>query len=378
MPGSYEVWRGVRGLPTRLVLHGAVVTALISGATAFIASDKALTVTIDGKPKHIHTFASTVGGVLDEEGITVGQRDVVAPGLDAKVTDGTRIAVRYGRLISVNVDGKDRTVWVTALNVQEALDQLGIRDSQAFVSVSRSSLIGREGLEFDVRLPRSVKLTVEGKSRKIQTTAATAGDAVEAAGVPLGKRDLVLPGREAYPDEGDHIRVFKITGKVLARSESIAYRTRTVADGSMYEGEEKVTQTGKNGVRKVRYEYVWKGGKWVLKRELVATTLTKPVSRVVRVGTKDRPVSTGGGGGSGSGLNWAALAECESGGNPRAVSPNGLYFGLYQFALGTWESVGGSGNPIDASPAEQTHRAQILYDQAGDGPWPVCGSRLYT
>ena len=56
-----------------------------------------------------------------------------------------------------------------------------------------------------------------------------------------------------------------------------------------------------------------------------------------------------------SSLNWAALARCESGGDPRLV--DGPYYGLYQFTIGTWRSVGGRGLPSNASPAEQTHRA---------------------
>ena len=76
------------------------------------------------------------------------------------------------------------------------------------------------------------------------------------------------------------------------------------------------------------------------------------------------------------GLNWAALAECESGGNPQAVSPNGRYRGLYQFDLSTWRSVGGTGDPIDHSSAEQTRRAQRLYAERGRSPWPVCGKHL--
>jgi soluble lytic murein transglycosylase-like protein len=89
------------------------------------------------------------------------------------------------------------------------------------------------------------------------------------------------------------------------------------------------------------------------------------------VGTKPKPANTP----SADGLNWAALAKCESGGNPRAVNPSG-YYGLYQFSLATWGSVGGSGNPIDASPDEQTYRAQLLYKKAGAGQW-TCGSHLY-
>lgn len=79
---------------------------------------------------------------------------------------------------------------------------------------------------------------------------------------------------------------------------------------------------------------------------------------------------------SGGGLNWSALAACESGGNPGIVSANGMYHGLYQFDVQTWRSVGGSGLPSQASAAEQTKRAQILYNQRGSSPWPVCGSRL--
>lgn len=75
-------------------------------------------------------------------------------------------------------------------------------------------------------------------------------------------------------------------------------------------------------------------------------------------------------------LNWAALAECESSGNPRAVSRTGKYRGLYQFDLRTWRSVGGSGDPARASRAEQTLRAQLLYAERGRQPWPYCGRFL--
>lgn len=69
-----------------------------------------------------------------------------------------------------------------------------------------------------------------------------------------------------------------------------------------------------------------------------------------------------------------AIAACESGGDPTAVSADGTYHGLYQFDYGTWESVGGSGDPAAASPEEQTYRAALLYTQSGSSPWPICGS----
>ena len=68
-----------------------------------------------------------------------------------------------------------------------------------------------------------------------------------------------------------------------------------------------------------------------------------------------------------------AIAACESGGNPRAVSADGMYRGKYQFSYATWAAVGGSGDPAAASEAEQDMRAATLYARAGAGQWPVCG-----
>ncbi len=59
----------------------------------------------------------------------------------------------------------------------------------------------------------------------------------------------------------------------------------------------------------------------------------------------------------------------ESGGNYATNTGNG-YYGAYQFSLGTWRGVGGSGLPSDASPAEQDMRAQMLYSARGCSPWP--------
>jgi CHASE1-domain containing sensor protein len=68
-----------------------------------------------------------------------------------------------------------------------------------------------------------------------------------------------------------------------------------------------------------------------------------------------------------------AIGACESGGDPTAVSSDGSYRGKYQFDYGTWESVGGSGDPAAASEDEQDYRAALLYAQSGSSPWPVCG-----
>jgi len=68
-----------------------------------------------------------------------------------------------------------------------------------------------------------------------------------------------------------------------------------------------------------------------------------------------------------------SIAACESGGDPTAVSSDGSYRGKYQFDYGTWESMGGSGDPAAAPEAEQDYRAAMLYAASGSSPWPICG-----
>jgi resuscitation-promoting factor RpfB len=66
------------------------------------------------------------------------------------------------------------------------------------------------------------------------------------------------------------------------------------------------------------------------------------------------------------------IAECESGGDPTAVSPGGQYRGKYQFSVDTWRNLGGEGDPAEASEAEQDRLALKLYRRAGTSPWPNC------
>jgi hypothetical protein len=66
------------------------------------------------------------------------------------------------------------------------------------------------------------------------------------------------------------------------------------------------------------------------------------------------------------------VADCESGLNSRATSPDGRYLGLWQMRQETWQNYGGSGDPRDHSPQEQTVVAWRLYQQRGWSPWAGC------
>jgi peptidoglycan hydrolase-like protein with peptidoglycan-binding domain len=67
------------------------------------------------------------------------------------------------------------------------------------------------------------------------------------------------------------------------------------------------------------------------------------------------------------------IAQCESSGNPGAVSADGRYRGKYQFSRATWRAMGGSGDPAAAPESVQDAMAAKLLAARGTSPWPNCG-----
>lgn len=76
--------------------------------------------------------------------------------------------------------------------------------------------------------------------------------------------------------------------------------------------------------------------------------------------------------GSGSSSELQKIAQCESSGNPTAVSPDGTYRGKYQFSRETWRELGGSGDPASAPESLQDEMAAKLMASQGPSAWPNC------
>jgi uncharacterized protein YabE (DUF348 family) len=364
----------VRRIPYRLIAYATTIAALSMGVTAFATMDKTVRLDVDGRVVAVHTFAADVSGVLRKAHLQLQPHDAVAPDLTAPVRDGSRVVVRRGRLLRLVVDGQQRQVWVTALSVDDALDQLGLRTTGEWLSVSRSLAIPRQGLAVALRLPQHVTVLVDGKRVATDTTAPDVATLLSDLGLTVGALDHVSVPMTTYPVAGTVVTIDRISRRTVTESAPIPFKTVHVQTSALYVGQSRVTRPGQPGVRVNSYELTWRNRKLAGRRLVHTAVRAKPVAQIVEVGTRPKPRYTP----AADGLNWAALARCESGGNPREVSGNGTYRGLYQFTFGTWQGVGGHGDPIDASSNEQTYRAQILYRRSGDSPWPTCGHYLYT
>lgn len=357
------------------VLEGALVVALVLGVSGFTRSDSVVELSVDGRVADVETRAETVADLLEEQEVVVSDRDLVEPSAATPLADVAAVTVRHARQVQIVIDGQPTQIWTTELTVDAALDQFGLRLGDAEVTASRSDRLPLTGSRIGVQLPDQVTVLHDQRRTTVVTTATTVSALLREAGVRLGPEDRVnvAPGRQV--ETGMEIVVTRVDARTVRRGFVIDHAVVRRADPSRYEGSEKVVQQGRDGRGVIVSRVIRHDGVTVRLRQLDRQVVRRPVREIVVFGTKQRPFvapATGAGG-----LNWGALAACESGGNPRAVNPAG-YYGLYQFALSTWYSVGGSGNPIDAPSEEQTYRAQVLYERSGAGQWPVCGPLLFS
>ncbi|MFD7085354.1 ubiquitin-like domain-containing protein [Streptomyces sp. NPDC059918] len=357
----------------RIVPQALVVAFLAGGTTAFVAADKSVRLTVDGEPRTLHTFADDVDELLAAEGLGVGPHDLVAPARTEALDDGDEIVVRYGRPLRLTLDGQSRQVWTTAATVEGALRQFGIRVEGAYLSAPRTASVPRAGLALAVRTERSVTFMADGRESTIRTNAATVREALGQAGITLQGQDTTSVPPASFPRDGQTVTVLRITGTREVREERIPYAIEKTEDDSLFAGTEVVERAGRPGARRVTYVLRTVNGVRQKPRMVAEETVREPVTQLVRVGTRPLPTSVAGA----DGLDWGALAQCESGGRPSATDASGTYGGLYQFDVRTWQSLGGSGRPQDAAGSEQTYRAKKLYVQRGATPWPHCGRRLY-
>jgi uncharacterized protein YabE (DUF348 family) len=314
---------------TRARAVGAALTVtavvVLGAPPAQAATALPVTLVVDGHASDLSTTASTVGGLLVEQAVTTDSHDRVAPSADTSLTSNEVVTVDHTQPVTLVDSGTTTTRYVAADTYSDAVVELGIHvQPDATVAASRR-LVDRKFVTVTYWTPTG------------QRVAATATLQANAT-----------------------IRVHHVSINNTALHQRIHRSLRRVSTPLVPSGRSVVTRAGHGGVRKIVRQVKRVDGT-IVSRRIAQRLLLRPMrARIVHVGT---------------GPNGYARANCESGGNPKAVNAAG-YYGLYQFSASTWHATGGKGLPTDWGRHEQTLRAWILYQSRGAAPWPVCGGQL--
>ncbi|MCG5430946.1 transglycosylase family protein [Mycobacterium sp. MYCO198283] len=356
-------------------LLAALLVALTAAGGYAVASQKTVTLDVDGTSMTVTTMKSRVIDVVSEYGFTVGERDDLYPAGDTAVSQADTIVLRRSRPVEVSMDGQGaQQLWTTASTVDEALDQLSMPDAAPAVA-SRGSRLPLEGMALPVVSPKNVRIDDGGVVTEQRLAAPTVEQLLAAAGAPLQQADKVTPPRNAPVVEGMSIVVTRIrVEKVTEYGVPLPPAARRIEDVTMNMSRQVLEDPGTPGVQDVTYSVAVVNGVPTGRLPVAHRVVVPARESVLRVGAKPGtevpPVSNG--------ETWDALAACEAGGNWAVDTGNGFYGGV-QFDQNTWERNGGLRYAARADLAtreEQIAIAEVTRARQGWGAWPTCSARL--
>ncbi|KAE8765646.1 G5 domain-containing protein, partial [Georgenia thermotolerans] len=268
----------------RWLALGVVPVLLVAGA-ATAQAHKSVDLEINGQRHTLSTFAGSVDGLLEEQGIAVGQHDLLAPGGDTALKDGTDVVVRTAREVAVTVAGEEQKVWTTALTSGEVVNSLAESGRDVSVAASRSLEDGRQPLDMPLVVDGPVDVVADGNTNRVQLEGtAYVTDALKAAGVTTQQPDRVeiRPGQ----DGAAQVVVTRVVRAERQETQPVDFATVQREDASLLKGQTKVVQEGVPGERTLTFATVTEDGKEIQAEQTGDEVTRAPVDRIVAVGTK--------------------------------------------------------------------------------------------
>ncbi len=227
------------------LLGALLVVILIALIAGYLATQKTITVTIDGRTSTVRTHQRAVSGLLRELGLSLLPQDILLPSPDTALTDGDALLVRHALSVNLEADGRRSSFYSQADSVAEllreanltlsprdllsvngrvlaaeSLRQVAVRSAVAApalamaasagpkIALARSELsdtdLPHSSSPLQVTLRRAVPIRLRDGAAETAflTVADTIGEALRQEGIPIYLGDLVTPplGTPVSPD----------------------------------------------------------------------------------------------------------------------------------------------------------------------------------
>ncbi|QNE13987.1 resuscitation-promoting factor [Pseudarthrobacter sp. NBSH8] len=343
-----------------------VLCALVLGLVSFVGNNKTVTLNVDGKVTSVQSFGGTVGQVVKSASVELKSADRVSPPADAKVENGTVINVNMAKSVKVSLDGSEKTINTTAPDVAGLVTELGVASSSS-VSVPKDAQLAVAGSFVSISTPKSVSIVADGKAATATTTAGTVAQVLEDAGITLGVDDRTSQPGNAHVVNNMVVKVSRVdTSQTAATTENVAFDSMTTESAELFKGEKEVTQAGVAGKVDKSFKLVMVDGREA-SRTLVSETVSVPaVTEKVTVGTKAKPAAV-----AAAGTNTGAAAPAMmneamwdkiaqcESTGNWSINSGNGYYGGLQFDIRTWIGSGGGAYAPNASLATKAQQIDI-------------------
>lgn len=345
-----------------LLIVTAIIVFVVSSNSQPKSSAFVVIVSHDGAHQVVPSREPTVGALIAKLHIRLYQGDVVEPSLDTHINqDKFRINIHRASPVEI-VNGSQKTFTFSAATTPRAIAaQAGISTypEDELTASPVGNFIGQQAIGKIVNIKPSVPigLILYGTPIVTRSHSDTVGEMLKEKNIVLRNGDTVQPVANTPIAPNQQIFILHAGTTIATATQPIPAPVQTISDPSLTVGTSAVRQQGAAGILLITYQVDEKTG---VKTPLQSVQLQPPVTEIIARGTAPVPQS--------SNLStWLLkLRTCESGGNYADNTGNG-YYGAYQFSLGTWQRLGYSGLPSDASPSEQDQAIVQNTNRSGGG-----------
>lgn len=267
--------------------------ALIVLLAACQAKPTSVTIFADGQTITRPTTTLIPAEILAAADITLGPNDLILynglptpadVALDA--TGPFTLTVRRAVSVTVIAPEGTRTLTSAAFTVGQVLSEAGysVSAGDRVDPPIESPLVA--GLTITVRPGTSLIITADGMQVQARSAAATVGEALAEAGIPLIGLDYAVPSEESPLPADGQIKVVRVVETVALVQKTLPYTSRFEASADLELDQQDVLQAGEPGLAvsrvRVRAEDGTETG-----RTTEAETIVRPAQdRIVGFGTK--------------------------------------------------------------------------------------------
>src|SRR5690625_17916 len=264
-----------------------VVVTLFSTWALFEATKAEVVVAADGEVQTVKTRIETVGELLDELGIDVGENDELSHAINERIKDGMEINFETAHKITLIIDGEKEDFVTTAVTVGQFFKEEEITFSEHDeISHSNIEIInGNMEIVIDTAFPDEVINGTED-AEECWTTGGTVEDLLEEKYISLGKLDKVEPELDEKLEEDMEIIITHVEKKKKNVAQSLSYGIEERDDSSLEKGKSYTISEGTNGKVLITYEVTYENGKEVDREVIGEEILQQSINKVVAVGTK--------------------------------------------------------------------------------------------
>lgn len=275
----------------KLVISSIGVMALIafSSFVIFEATKAEVAVVDNGEELSVRTHANTVGDLLDEVGITVGEHDALSHATDAQVETGMEVTYITAKQVMVDVDGTETAYYTTVDTVGEFFAENNLSFTKHDdVSHTADDAI-EDGLKLEVAQAFQVTVNDGGKKKKVWTTGGTVEDLLASANIKYNKKsnDKLNVKLDDTVQADDKISIIRVTKSKKEVTEAVAFQEERQEDSSLEKGKTRVVQEGKEGSVIKVFEIIKENGKEVDRKLIETKTVEEGQNRVIALGTKE-------------------------------------------------------------------------------------------